>query len=314
MANIYGRQVIVLLTNKSGGAVVAGDVVVPDGANDSAFTTTTSASVIAPVWVVQESIANNATGRVLIGGYAALVNVNASVTRGNYGATFTVAKQATDGGASRTAGTFCRFLTGGTTPIAYVYPTDLLGSSLTNPMTTKGDIILGDTGGTPSRLGAGASGTVLTSAGAGAFPTWSGGTYTAPSAPVTIQRNNGADYTTASTSYVDMDATNLTATVTFTATHHIRISFGLSCYVSVGTAGYVFAINDGTSDIQLAASSIGTATFPVWVGNSIVLPSTYAAGSHTFKLRFHVAGAATLTVQSNGATQLVMLVVEELPY
>jgi hypothetical protein len=156
MSNIFGRQVVVLLTNKSGGAVVAGDVVVIDSANDTAFTTTTSAGATVPIGVAQESIANNAIGRVLISGYAALVNVNASVTRGHYGTTHTVAKQATDGGASRVAGTFCWFLTGGTTPTALIYPVDLAGAALTNPMTTSQDIIVGGASGVPARLAIGA--------------------------------------------------------------------------------------------------------------------------------------------------------------
>lgn len=174
MANIYGRQIILPLTNKSGGSVAAGDVVINDTSNDAAFTTTTSASTTGPVWIAQEAIANNATGRVLIGGYAGLVNVNASVTRGHYGATHTVAKQAADAGTTRTAGTFCRFLTGGTTPTAYVYPTDLLGSSLTNPMTTTGDTIYSsDNSGTPARLGIGSTGDVHTIV--GGVPVWRGG-------------------------------------------------------------------------------------------------------------------------------------------
>jgi len=121
MSNSYGRQVVLTLTNKSGGGVVAGDVVVNDSTNNDAFTTTTSAGATSMVGVVQETIANNATGRVLIAGYAALVNVNASVTRGNYGKTHTVAKQATSAGASRVAGAFCQFLTGGTTPDAVLF-------------------------------------------------------------------------------------------------------------------------------------------------------------------------------------------------
>jgi hypothetical protein len=160
-ANTYGRQIVVPLTNKSGGGVIAGDVVIVDTTNNDAFTTTTSASSTAIVGIVQETIANNATGRVLIGGYAALVNVNASVTRGNYGITHTVAKQAASGGASRTTGTFCQFLTGGTTPDAMVYNPDLGGASLTNPMTNSQDIIVGGASGVPGRLGAGAAGAAL---------------------------------------------------------------------------------------------------------------------------------------------------------
>ncbi len=120
-ANTYGRQVILPLTNKSGGGVIAGDVVVIDTTNNDAFTTSTAGAFTGLVGIAQETIANNAVGRVLTSGYAALVNTNASVTRGNFGKTYTVAKQATDAGASRVTGTFCQFLTGGTTPDASLF-------------------------------------------------------------------------------------------------------------------------------------------------------------------------------------------------
>jgi hypothetical protein len=171
-ANTYGRQVVIAATNKSGGGLIAGDVCVIDTTNNLAFTTDTSGGFTGTVGIAQGTIANNAAGLFAISGYVSLVNVNASVTRGHYGKTFTVAKQATDAGSSRGVGTFCEFTTGGTTPDAVMWSVDLLGSSLTNPMTTKGDVILGDTGGTPTRLGAGTSAFVLTSNGAAAFPSW----------------------------------------------------------------------------------------------------------------------------------------------
>lgn len=171
MASIFGRQVVLPLVNKSGGSVAAGDVVIVDTTNNDAFTTTTSAADIKAIGIAQETIGSNATGRVLVGGYAALVNVNASVTRGNFGKTHTVAKQATDAGSVRVAGTFCRFLTGGTTPTALVYPVDLAGAALTNPMTTTGDMIYSsDNSGTPARRGIGSTGDVLTVS--GGVPTW----------------------------------------------------------------------------------------------------------------------------------------------
>jgi hypothetical protein len=120
-SNTYGRQVVEALTNKSGSSVAAGDVVIIDTTNNDAFTTNTASGFTGMIGIAQETIANNGTGRVLTAGYAALVNVNASVTRGNYGKTHTVAKQATDAGASRAAGAFCQFLTGGTTPDAHVF-------------------------------------------------------------------------------------------------------------------------------------------------------------------------------------------------
>lgn len=125
-ANTYGRQVVVPLTNKSGGGVIAGDVVyLNDGSNADSFTTGTTTNRTGGIGIAQETIADNGTGRILVGGYAALVNVNASVTIGHYGATYSVAKEATDAGASRAAGTFCQFQTGGTTPDAIIWQPDL---------------------------------------------------------------------------------------------------------------------------------------------------------------------------------------------
>lgn len=130
MGNTYGNRIIVPLTNKSGGGVVAGDVVIIDTSNDSAFTTTTTSGFTGLLGVAVETIASNATGRICIQGAVDLVNVNASVTRGDYGKTHSVAKQATDAGASRAAGAFCQFNTGGTTPKAtlFGFPDNTTGS------------------------------------------------------------------------------------------------------------------------------------------------------------------------------------------
>jgi len=175
MANIYGRQVVVPLVNKSGGGVIAGDVVIVDTANDGAFTTTTSGSFTGGVGVAQETIASLATGRILTAGYAALVNVNASVTRGQYGKTHTVVKQAT-GTASRGTGTFCQWLTGGTTPTAVLYAPDLNAAAVTVATDViwdaAGDLVQGTGADTAAKLTAGLSGQVLRSAGAAAANAW----------------------------------------------------------------------------------------------------------------------------------------------
>lgn len=218
MANIFGRQVVLPVTNKSGGALVLGDVVIVDTTNDTAVTTTTSAASTLPIGVVQESIANNATGRVLFGGYTSLVNTAASVTRGHYGTTHTVAKQATST-ASRGAGTFCQFLTGGTTPAAFVFPSDLLGSSLTNPMTTAGDIIVGGASGAPARLAAGTSGYPLVGGGAGVASAYaiSGGAHGCISYHSTTQSVNGT-YIPMNTDQWDSDNFHFTSQAALTGT------------------------------------------------------------------------------------------------
>lgn len=124
--------VILTLTNKSGGSVAAGDVVVIDTSNNTAFTTTTTGQAEVSVGIAQATIASNASGAVLVAGFAALVNVPASVTRGHYVETHTVVKQAT-GSATRRAGSFGQFLTGGTTPTAWLWgQTDQTASGSTS--------------------------------------------------------------------------------------------------------------------------------------------------------------------------------------
>jgi hypothetical protein len=120
MSSTRGRQVVLPLTNKSGGSVAAGDVVVVDTSNNDAFTTTTTGQAETSLGVALETIANNGTGRVLVAGYAPLINVPSSMTRGYYIQTHTVAKQAT-GNATRQAGSFGQFLTGGTTPDGWLW-------------------------------------------------------------------------------------------------------------------------------------------------------------------------------------------------
>jgi hypothetical protein len=120
MPSTLGRVLVDVVTNKSGGELVKGDVVIVDTSNDHAITTTTTGASTAVIGVVMEWIDINGSGRVQFAGYAGLVNVPASVTRGHYLQTHTVAKQAT-GNATRRAGSFGQFLTGGATPTAYLF-------------------------------------------------------------------------------------------------------------------------------------------------------------------------------------------------
>lgn len=117
---IRGRSNIVTLTNNSGGALVAGDVCIQDTSGDEYVTTTTSAASTQKVFIAAESIASAAAGRFYESGYCPLVNVNASVTRGRFLFTHTVAKQAAEN-ASYGAGAFGRILKSGTTPSAIIY-------------------------------------------------------------------------------------------------------------------------------------------------------------------------------------------------
>ena len=220
MASTTGRRVVVPLANKSGAGVIAGDVVVIDTANDDAFTTTTTAGFTGAVGIAQETIANNATGLVLLSGEAALVNVNASVTRGNFGTTHTVAKQATDAGAARTIGVFCQFKTGGTTPKAILWgfpdATSAAGSIATDGFwDAKGDLAAGTGANTAARLAVAANGSSLRAAsGASTGLEWQLNNLAAAAAP-TVNEDSGDGYsvgsrwidTTNDKEYVCLDAT-----------------------------------------------------------------------------------------------------------
>lgn len=141
LLDVQGRRTVGYLVNKSGGAVVKGDAVIVDASNDEAFVTSTAGAEVVAVGIVAEDngIANNANGRIVFSGYVDLVTVSASVTRGHFGKTHTVAKQVVDAGTSRVVGVFLEFLKSGTTPSAWLFglPDGSTGSS-------------GLTGGTPA--------------------------------------------------------------------------------------------------------------------------------------------------------------------
>ena len=82
-----------ILTNKSGGALIRGDVVVVGTANDNAFTTTNSANNAIVIGVLGENIANDAAGLVITRG-TALINLVSSESTGLQwiGTSTTVAK------------------------------------------------------------------------------------------------------------------------------------------------------------------------------------------------------------------------------
>jgi hypothetical protein len=301
-SNTYGRTLVLALVNKSGAGVVLGDVVIIDTANAGAFTTTTSGASPAIVGVAQETIANNGTGRVMLQGYTSLLNVNASVTLGHYGQTHTVAKQASDAGASRQAGTFCQFLTAGATPDAMIWPTDLGGGS---GAPTTADYLTGTSQG-------GLSAEIVVGATPGGEL---GGTWASPTIdtlPFGTYKRAAGNYTTTSGTFVDVDGTNLAITKT-TGARVVLIIFSAETgnsssnqanYFDVDVDGARIGGDFGLIGVQLyTAGATGNASF--------VVPKLMSAGSHTFKLQWlRTSGTATLYGAASGSSQLVFSVVE----
>lgn len=98
MANldiIRGRQVVVPLTNKSGGQLVEGDVVIVDEANTAAVTTTNVEGDTRVVGIAAETVVAEAQGRFLIAGYAATLKVDGATAIGDFLVTSTTPKSAT---------------------------------------------------------------------------------------------------------------------------------------------------------------------------------------------------------------------------
>src|SRR5262245_28032002 len=110
MANTaLNRTVQAILTNKSGGNLNYGDVVICGTATASAFTTTTTGAIsTTQVGVIIEpnGIANNALGMVAFAGFVPQVNLNTASTVYQFIKTHTVAGQATPHSSPQVEGDF----------------------------------------------------------------------------------------------------------------------------------------------------------------------------------------------------------------
>lgn len=121
------RVVVAQLTNKSGGDLSQGAVVIWSTGTASAFTTTTTAGdQTEPVGVIVEpnGIANNATGAVAFQGYVPKINLSGSASLGDFVKTHTVAGQGVRHGTPSVAGDFAVVLATGTSPAAWLFGTN----------------------------------------------------------------------------------------------------------------------------------------------------------------------------------------------
>jgi len=115
--------------------------------------------------------------------------------------------------------------------------------------------------------------------------------------------DESADYTTTSTSFVDIDATDLALTITTTGGDVIACFVGTSLlstagglYFNVDVDGVAAAGEDGITMWQLV-----TANQRHSVGFAFLIQGLSAA-SHTFKLQWKVNGAVTGTLYAGAGT------------
>lgn len=115
------ETVIKDLTNKSGGTVNRGDVVVVDETTNESFTTNTTLDAETSLGIVQETISNNAVGAVALVGYIDLTNTaDISWSRGDYIYAGSNAK-IVHGSNTRNPGAFGQFFKSGSNSSAWLW-------------------------------------------------------------------------------------------------------------------------------------------------------------------------------------------------
>jgi len=146
-----------------------------------------------------------------------------------------------------------------------------LASTMSNPMTAVGDLIVGTTGGAPSRLAAVATGQVLASMGVGVAPAWSA----SPSLVSAVASNSFTAPLIGSTGNLDLFSNN---------TGKWRID----------TTGHLYPLTDNAYDLGLAANRIR--------GIQLIGTLTYQA-ARSYSAWAHVGGW-TLFDNTRGGTQM----------
>lgn len=181
------------------------------------------------------------------------------------------------------------------------------GTALTNPMTTEGDIILAGSGGTPTRLGIGTNGYVLTSNGTTA--SWQagggGGGLTVGTSTITsgtntrvLYNNSGVlgEYTVSGSGNVAMTTSPTFTTpnlgtpssATLTNATGLPVSTGIS---GLGSGVATFLATPSWTNFQAAI----TGTSPYWslASGGTLTGATTISGSITNKLQFNFGSLGT---------------------
>lgn len=121
-------------------------------------------------------------------------------------------------------------------------------------------------------------------------------------------RDNNGNYTTTSTSFVDVDATNLKQTITISGSTVLVGFSGSIITTDVGNVGHVcFDIDvDGTragtggTDGVMMIYDDGNASRPANASFTVLITGL-TAGSHTFKLQWRVNNSANTAALTSGS-------------
>jgi len=129
-----------------------------------------------------------------------------------------------------------------------------------------------------------------------------GGTIQSPSGAqmgITLKKGSATgNYSTASTSYVDIDAANLSYTVTIPTGWKLAVAFSGGFFTNPGTGFLTFAIFDG-SVIQEGSYTSTAVTVPINCSVATVIAGD--GNSHTIKMQWKIS-ANTANLQNTGTT------------
>ena len=184
-------------------------------------------------------------------------------------------------------------------------------SGMTNPMTTTGDTIYGGASGTPTRLGIGSTGQVLTVA--GGVPSWA-----TPSVPVSkvvqiVAATTSTDTASSSITFAD---TTLTATITPTSASNKVLVFVNQNGLQKTSADSQNAIDinlvRGSTNIASFAQSVGytNSSLQLWPGTASIsyLDSPATTSATTYKTQFrNPNNSAQISVQKSGTVSSIVL-------
>jgi len=310
MANTALQRITqAVLTNKSGGAVAQGDVVVIDLTTASSFTTTTTVGFVnGMIGVVLEvnGIANNAAGLVAWGGPVPKVNLSGSASLGDLFHTHSVAKQAVRHAAGIVAGDFGIVLGTGTTPPALLWglPAGATGAGSGN--------VTGPGSSTANHIATYADTTGQLLLDGGAAPAG----FVADFQQTDYHGGNIALGTTTDSGFVDVDATNAKISFTPASAGKYKVTFTFAHDRKAASLDVFFRLTDGTTNIPSVDNYTGLATDEIVTTTTLSFVFTWTAVAQTIKLQKWIAAASTVTtdiiVCNNSQSSALLMLVERI--
>lgn len=179
-------------------------------------------------------------------------------------------------------------------------------SGLTDPMTTRGDLIIRNASNVSARLGRGSAAQVLTSDGTDIA--WA----TPPAAASTLLAVNvntaGGNKTTTSATEADVDATNALVTFTAPASGKVLVRCTSTININGVNANAFFGLRESTTN--LGAGNVFAVQGQTATSQELLIPwamylTGVSAGSHTYKLAFAVNGGASFVVRASAANPML---------